>query len=327
MNSKSKTKLSIIALALLVAITITGVGCQDKAEPLLTAPAPGVLSATRVPNMELDVYVYIKQDSPTTLPANMITAPLDMDVESLAIWGVRTGDDFTFGAALTLASASQAATVHSQITPEADIWTALSGSTIYVVQGSGPAAGSLKTAITNNDFKQYDDNQALKALARLPGGGTTKLAGTAVVQPNKELVQYLARNTNPEGLGMINTMLTMARLEVVAAGLYSPRQIDVAGVAAAMKDKGGIFNLDLGMLIVAKSGLPGLLVEPAVKKFLTETEFTERSLGEFSVYQRSWDTGEGQVVPVLVRIEGNYVFAAVSGQESYAETLISGIKK
>jgi len=277
--------------------------------------------------MDLDVYVYVKQDSPTTLPADLIDAPIDIEVESLAIWGVRAGDDFAFGAALTLASASQAATVHSQITPKAATWTTLSGSTIYVVQGSGTAASSLKTAITNNDFKQYDDNQALKALARLPDGGTTKLAGVAIVKPSKELIRYIVKDADPEGLGMINPILTIARLEVVAAGLYSPHQVDVARVAAMTKDNGSVFDLDLGMLIVAKSGLPGFLVEPAVKKLLTEMEFTERSLGEFTLYQRSWDAGEGQAVPVLVRLEGNYVFAAISGQESYAETLISGINR
>ncbi len=327
MNAKSKAKLFITVLVLLMAMPIIGAGCQGKGESLLTAPASGALLATLVPNMDLDVYVYVKQDGPTTLPADLIDAPIDIEVESLAIWGVRAGDDFAFGAALTLASASQAATVHSQITPKAATWAALSGSTIYVVQGSGTAASSLKTAITNNDFKYYDDNQALKALARLPGGGTTKLAGTAVVKPSKELIQYLAEDADPEGLGMINTILTIARLEVVAAGLYSPRQIDVARAAAAMKDNGSILDLDLGMLVVAKSGLPGFLVEPAVKKLLTEMEFTERSLGEFTLYQRSWDAGEGQAVPVLVRIEGNYTFAAISGEESYAETLISGINR
>jgi hypothetical protein len=327
MKIKAKTKLLMIALALVMAIPIATVGCQEREEPQVKAPPAGALSSTLVPNMDLDVYLYIKQGSPTTLPAEMINAPLDIDVEALAIWGVSNEDDFAFGGALALTSASQATKVYSQIKPRSDVWSKLSGSTIFVVQGSGTAAESLKQAISNNDFKYYDDSKGLKAVATLPGGGTNKLAGVAVARPSKALISYIARGGDAEGLGMVNTMLTLVRLEVIAAGLYSPGQIDVARVAIAMEREGGIPNLDLGILVLLKSGLPGFVVEPAVKKFLSEAEFTERSLGELTLYQGSFDTGQGQAIPVLVRIEGNYVFAAISGKESYAQTLITSINK
>lgn len=325
MKDKSKTKLLIIGLALTMAISISVVGCQEKEEPRAKAPSAEALSSTLVPNMDLDVYVYLKQDSPTTLPAEMINAPLDIDVESLAIWGVITEDDFAFGGALTLTSAAQADKVHSQITPQAETWTKLSGSTIYLVQGSGTAAESLKRAISNNDFKYYDDIKALEAVDKLPGGGTTRLAGVAVARPTKALFSYIARGG--EGMGMVNTIMTLAKLEVIAAGVYSPGPIDVARVATVMEREGGIPNLDLGILVLLKSGLPGFIVEPAVKKLLTEADFTERSLGELTLYQGSFDTGEGEPIPVLVRIEGNHVFAAISGKEAYAQTLITSISK
>ena len=310
-----------------MAIPIATVGCQEREEPQVKAPPAGALSSTLVPNMDLDVYVYIKQDSPTTLPADMINAPLDIDVEALAIWGVSTEDDFAFGGALALTDASLAAKIYSQIKPEAETWTKLSGSIIYLVPGSGTAAESLKRAISNNDFKYYDDSKGLKAVATLPGGGTTRLAGVAVARPGKALSSYVARGGDAEGLEMVNTILTLGRLEVIAAGLYSPDQIDVARVAMAMERESGIPNLDLGILVLLKSGLPGFVLEPAVKKILSEAEFTERSLGELTLYQGSFDTGQGQAIPVLVRIEGNYVFAAISGKESYAQTLITSINK
>jgi len=317
----------MIALALVMAIPIATVGCQEGEEPQVKAPPAGALSSTLVPNMDLDVYGYIKQDRPTTLPAEMINAPLDIDVEALAIWGVSTEDDFAFGGALALTDASLAAKVHSQIKPEAETWTKLSGSIIYLVLGSGTAAESLKRAITNNDFKYYDDSKGLKAVATLPDGGTTKLAGVVVAKPSKALISYIAKGRDTEGLGMVNTILAIARLDVIAAGLYSPEQIDVAGLAIAMQRGGGISHLDLGILVLLKSGLPGFVVEPAVEKILTEAEFTKKSLGELTLYQGSFDTQGGQAIPVLVRIEGNHVFAAVSGKESYAQTLITSISK
>ena len=317
----------MIALALVMAIPIATVGCQAQEGPQPSAPAAGALSSTLVPNMNLDVYVYIKQDRPTTLPADMINAPLDIDVEALAIWGVSTEDDFAFGGALALTDASLAAKIYSQIKPRSDVWSKLSGSTIFVVQGSGTAAESLKRAIANNDFKYYDDSKGLRAVATLPDGGTTKLAGVAVAKPSKALINYITKGRATEGLGMVNTILAIARLDVIAAGLYSPEHIDVAKLAIAMEREGAIARLDLGILVLLKSGLPGFVVEPAVEKILTEAEFTKKSLGELTLYQGSFDTQGGQAIPVLVRIEGNHVFAAVSGKESYAQTLITSISK
>jgi len=68
------------------------------------------------------------------------------------------------------------------------------------------------------------------------------------------------------------------------------------------------------------------LVEPALEKFLSESDFTETNLGEITLYKGLWDSGGG-AIPVLVRIEGNCIFAAVAGQESYVETLITSISK
>lgn len=327
MNTKLTRKLLAISLVLLISAAIPLTGCAPEEKPGEEAPPAGALSATRVPNMNLDVCVYIKQERPTTLPAEMINAPFNLDVDSLAIWGVSTEDDFTFGGALTLTSAAQAEQVYAQIKPAANTWTKLSGSTIYLVLVSGSASELLKRAISNNDFKYYDDSQGLTALSKLPGGGTTKLAGVAVAKPSKALINYIARIGKVQDLETVNSMLTMARLQVIAAGLYSPGQIDVAQVAKAMQTAGGISQLDLGIAAMAKSGLPGFIVEPAVKKFLEKAGFIEKSLDGLTLHQGAINTRDGQSFPVLVRIEGNQVFAAISGKESYAQTLITSINK
>ena len=67
-------------------------------------------------------------------------------------------------------------------------------------------------------------------------------------------------------------MLKLVDLKVLAAGLYSPQQIDIARIAAAMESSGNISNLDVCLLILVKSGLPGFLVKPAVGKFLAGQE-------------------------------------------------------
>ncbi|MFC1907057.1 hypothetical protein ACFLW8_03115 [Chloroflexota bacterium] len=327
MKIKTKAKLFVVFLALVIAIPMAAVGCQEAGKPPTEAPAVGNLSSTLVPNMNLDIYVYIKQDRPTSLPSAMINAPVDISVESLAVWGVSTEDDLAFGGALTITEAGQAAEVHSQIKASRGIWSKLSGNIIYVVWGSSTAAESLKRAVTSNDFKYYDDEKGLRAIGALPDGGTTRLAGVAVVKPSKTLIGYIARSTDNKDLGMVNTLVSTARLDVIAAGLHAPDQIDVTRLAGVIESGGDISQLDLGILVLLKSGLPGFIVEPALKKLLTEAEFTERGLGELTVYHRPLDTGGGQAIPLLIRIEDNRIYGVISGSESYAKTLITGINQ
>ena len=325
MNTKLKTKLFILVLCLLIATPITGTGCQEEVRQP-TAPSPSVLSTTLVPDGPLDVYLYAKQSSPTTIPAKMIEVSQDVSLESLAIWGVPAEDDFALGFALTLTSDSEASIVYDEITLEEYGWKKLSGDTIYLVQGSGTAAESLKTTISNNDFKYYDDSESLKAVALLPDGGTTKLAAVALVKPSDALIDFITKAANTEGSDLINIVLNLVNLKVAVSGLYSPNQIDVAEIAEVTDIGGGIHNLDLGLLVLVKSGLPGFIVEFATEKFLTRYQFTESKLDELTVYKGSWDTHDGEAVHVLVRVEGSHLFAAVSGQEAYAETLITSVQ-
>lgn len=325
MNTKLKTKLFILVLCLLIATSITGTGCQEEVRQP-TAPSPSVLSTTLVPDAPLDVYLYAKQSSPTTIPAKMIEVSQDVSLESLAIWGVPAEDDFALGFALTLTSDSEASIVYDEITLEEYGWKKLSGDTIYLVQGSGTAAESLKTTISNNDFKYYDDSESLKAVALLPDGGTTKLAAVALVKPSDALIDFITKAANTEGSDLINIVLNLVNLKVAVSGLYSPNQIDVAEIAEVTDIGGDIHNLDLGLLVLVKSGLPGFIVEFATEKFLTRYQFTESKLDELTVYKGSWDTHDGEAVHVLVRVEGSHLFAAVSGQEAYAETLITSVQ-
>ncbi len=73
------------------------------------------LSATLVPDMDLDVYIYLSQERPTRLSSETAETRTDIDIDSLAVWGVSTEEDFAFGGAITLADAGQAEEVQSKI--------------------------------------------------------------------------------------------------------------------------------------------------------------------------------------------------------------------
>lgn len=325
MNTELRTKLLILVLGLLIVTPIVSLRCQEEVRQP-PASSPSALSSTLVPNMPLDAYLYARHSSPTTIPANLIDATQDINIDSLAVWGVPVEDDFAVGIAIALSINSEASAVYDEITLEEYGWKKLSGNTIYLVRGSGLAAESLKTTISNNDFKYYDDSESLQAAAVLPSGGTTKLVAVALAKPSKAVIDLITKAADTRRADLINIILRLMNLKVVASGLYSPYQIDVAEIAEVIDRGGNIYDLDLGLLVLVKSGLPGFIVKFATEKFLAQYEFTEAKLGELALYKGSWDTNTGEAVHVLVRIEGNHIFAAVSGQESYAETLITSIQ-
>ena len=320
MNTKLTSKLLIPVLVLLIAGSLISTGCQEKrGQP---PPAPSVadlLSATLVPNVPLDIYIYSRQESPTAIPLEIVGVTHPVEVEALALWGITAEEDIAFGAALTLTSTDEASGVYAWIEPEEHVWKMLSGNTVYIVRNlvarPGTAMASLKAAISNNDFKYYDDEKSLKAAATLPNSGTAKLAAVALAEPDAYLTHY------------ISAPLQAARIDVVAAGLYSSGHIDLAKMVEAMRAEDSMPDLDLGMLFVVQSGLPGLVVSPIIKKLLTESEFVEANVGGLTLYKRYETLHGARRTPVLVRVEGNHIFAAVSGQESYAQTLITSVNR
>ncbi len=187
-----------ILLFLLISTSIVAVGCQKEVTPLPATSIHSDLSTTLVPNIDLDIYVYAKQDNPTTVLKSLVGTSFDVVAESLALWGIPTENDFILGGGLTFVSAANATKIHAQISDQVEIWTKLSGRTIYFVQGSGSIAETMKAAISTNNFKQYDNQNALPEIALLPDGGTTKLAAIGIVIPSETLTELIARNITPE---------------------------------------------------------------------------------------------------------------------------------
>ncbi|MFC2046736.1 hypothetical protein ACFLTK_00450 [Chloroflexota bacterium] len=315
-------KMYIMLLVLLATVIIIGVGCNEKETQ--TPLSDIALSSTLVPNTDFDVYIYVKQENPTTVNKDIIGTPLDVTVDSLALWGISNGDYFTLGGGLTFASSTDAANIHNQLPSQGDIWTSLSNLTIYFVKSSGVEVDTLKSVISNDDFKYYDDEKGLLEVSMFPNSGTTKLAAIAIVKPSKTLVKLIARNATPQASGLLDALLTAANLEVITAGLYASEQIDIAERAKDLRIT-SLLESNVGILASVKSGLPGLVVSPIVGKILESAGYVKTNLGELTIYKGSLDTDNGKTMPIMLRVEGNRMFVAISAKELYAETLITNV--
>ena len=325
MNTNLGIKLLILAVVLLIAIPLSNTGCQEEPKQSL-APLPSELRATLVPNTPLDIYLYASQGSPTTIPAEVLNSFHDINIESLAIWGVPSEDDYTFGMSLAFTSKIEASVIYEAIKPEKQVWKKLNDNIIYLVYGSGRAADTLKTAIDSNDFKYYDDEASLETLATLPSGGINKLAAVAILKPSKALLEFIAEISNTQGSDLANMVMNLMNLKVIACGLYSPRQIDIAELAEIMNSGGKAEDLDMGAVVLIKYGLPTIIVEFISNRFLTQYGFREEQLGDLTVYKGFLNIDEEDGVYLAIRLEDNHIFASISGQESYAENLINSIQ-
>jgi hypothetical protein len=302
-------------------------GCQGEMEQFQGLLPSSEFSVLTVPNLALDVYIYAKQKNLTTIPAETINMPHDISVESVAIWGVPGDKNIIVGTGLTFASEEAASEVYRYVEADPTLWTLLRSNNLYSVKGTGSAATKLKNAIKNNDFKNYDNSKLIEAANMLPKSVRAKLISIALAKPSRELINFLGDNISQVNLSQINEILNSAGLELFIAGLYSPNGINISRALKAAKGSGNLYDLNLGLLVAMKSGLPGFLVEPRIKNILEQQGLEQAQAGEFTVYKGYWKNSITASIPVFARVEGNYVFLAISGQESYAETLITSIYK
>ena len=317
---------SIVLILSFLIVPLASAGCTEEKPPPPPASPPLDLARTLVPNTDLDIYLFVRQERPTSIPKDMIQAPDNLQVSSLAVWGVPAENDFTFGGAVTLTNAETATGIHSRIAPENGLWTTLARETIYFVQGSGTAARTLQAAIKGNDFKYYDDEEALREITLLPDAGRTKLAVVGIAKPGPELVRIIASGAGEDAAGMANMLFSLAQIQVVVSGLYAPEQIDIAELSQKVR-QGKLHETTVGVLALVKSGLPGVVVSPAVNKFLEESGYTPLNLGGITVYRGFVQVDRSTRVPLFIRVEDNRIYLALSPQEKYAQLLITSIQK
>jgi hypothetical protein len=284
------------------------------------------LAATLVPDVNLDVYIYIKQLTSTTIPRNLIGLATDIQIDSLAIWGVISHDVYSIGGILNFPGASQAGNLYSQLPQQSNIWTKLAGRSIYVVQGSGVPAENLKKAINDNNFKPYDDSNALGQVAAMPYSNSFKPVAICIVKPSQASINILKQYVDTKTVNTVQSIFTWAKPQIIVVGLYSPETIDIADLDRDINNK-TLPDADLCIVASANSAFPGFILSPIATRLLKYEGFTKIICGDLTEYQASIKIGNNQSIPALLNVSGNRVFATVSGNEPYSQTLMTNINR
>lgn len=323
---KTGKPIFIFLAMILILFSVMSISCFGEVKQY-SALSGDKLSALLVPDTNLELYVYAKQERPTIIPAEVADLPRDVAVNALAIWGLPSDQGMVFGAGLTFASNDDASRIFSELKLENNIWKILKDNRIYVVNGSSTAAESLKSAISNNNFKYYTNGAILDSVSILPRGGSTKLVAIAVAKPSKQVLEFAKSYLTAENYVQMERVMKSLSVEAIIGGFYSPHQINIARVIELFRNKGSISTLEAGTLTIIKSGLPGFVMEPIVKSMLIDYGFKETVRNDFVIYEKVMSFEGENEIPVLLRVEGNYLFIAASGDGSYAQLLLTSVYK
>ena len=181
--SKSARLIIYICLSIIIVlVSVAGTSCKGNTANGVIATT---LGATQVPDLNLDLYLYFNQDSPTAIPKNWLQTQQDIQVESVAVWGIVENDTYSIAGAINFTDTADAATINSLLMSRSDLWVKLVDKTIYLVNGSGNPADSFKNAITDNKFKQYDDQNALSDVSRMPYSASARPLAVGIIKPSQ----------------------------------------------------------------------------------------------------------------------------------------------
>ena len=319
-----KKSLVIGLVTIMLSITIFGVGCTETPTADINAIT---LAETRVPAVNLDIYIYINQNEPTKIPKSLIGVSEDISVASLAIWGtVYNETQYAIAMALTFPSVAEASTIFAQIPVTENSYKKLADRIIYVVNGLEEGPNSLKNAIDNDDFKKYDDKTALAEIARLPSAASALPGLIGIIKPNQAAVNILTQYLDDNTINTFATILNNTKARIITMGLFSTQPLDLADIVQKATDN-ALRETDLGIAITLDSAYPGFVFSPIAGAIIRSLGLAEVKVGELTTYKNEVNVGDNKTIPLYINISGNHMYLAISGKESYAQQILTDIKR
>ena len=70
-----------------------------------------------------------------------------------------------------------------------------------------------------------------------------------------------------------------------------------------------------------------VITGPIASRLLDSNGYTKINVGDLTAYQTSVTAPGGKTIPVLINVDGNQVFVTASAQQSFSQTLLTGIKQ
>ncbi len=311
-----------VSLLVLVLLLTMLAGCKRAPDsPKSTGEIE--VSELVVPDVPLDAFIYLQQEKETRIPVGTMGISQDIEVVSMSVWGVPYEEsDFSFGVAFNFGSEVQAAEVYAGIgSAVGGTWVEHAGKTVFLVNGTGPAAATLRAALQNRKFKTYDDADGLTAAQGLPDGGDSKMVALALVRPSPALLRFVTESNDNDTVTMVTGILGLMRLKMGAVGGYAEHHLDGVQLIASVRG-GSIDDSGLSVIGIVNANLPGVVVGPLVERLLPEQGFRVETSGDEKYFLKAQPISDGGRVYLALMVDGSRLVMAISAEDGRSRELV-----
>lgn len=288
-------------------------GCiLEEAEPLTPPLLPPGFEDSKVPDINLDGYLYIAQENPI-LVGEEFSLPFEANVEQASGCLSPTGSREASWAKIVFSSSDDAQAAYQAIPESQDSWKFCQGSDLFFVYGQGSGAQSLIRATTQDDFILFRHayRSIYKMMDRLPTNPPGNPVGAGFLRPGDNFENWL-RGDYGEATDLefalldLTDTLEKAKIGEIVIGAYSEKDLNMVNWEE-LQESG------LSALLIGKSSYPGLVIS----QVLPRTGLTEESIEDEKIYVATFDSAH-----VATKSVGSYIYISIAPKLEEAKYLL-----
>ncbi|MSQ32926.1 MAG: hypothetical protein EXR60_00675 [Dehalococcoidia bacterium] len=301
----------LIPLLLAISIVAAGCGIGQPAEP---ASFPAGLAEARVPDVELEAFVYIVGPTGGAV-ARELGFSAEVPAGSLSVWLAPWEGELVLGATVELPSEQTARLAAAELGVRTSRALAL-GRQVVVVQGDSTAAAGLAAAIERDGLVAFASRnpQAMEVIQWLPAQTAAPPDVVAYARLSEAVLEHLAQRTGNQELADVAVGIRSARISRAAVAVYAPEGLPLA----TLGDLEQLGDHAAG-IVVAPARLPASVVGTVLRSAAGGLGLQEAALPSGPAFTRSLGSQRLYVANL-----GNKLYISFSPDEARAQALLDG---
>jgi hypothetical protein len=320
---------TLVSIALVFASLLAFAGCEDDVPATGNPALPEGIAETRLPSGEANAFIYIDPPSTAGVPAELLSSDSDtsadeVDLEAEGLEGLMLDLGGDYAVRVRFASSGEAGSaaprIEKLVQDEAHSWTETIDRSVLTGRAAGQWGTDARESWTSGTREavadQFPDFWA--QLRRMPEEPPSPPVAAGFVRNVGDLPNRLFRAAGVEVPGLAEG-LTLVRVSSIVFVAYS------GGLGELPSHLGSslLEDLNTGILAVADSSYPSLVVGQVFDSFVGALGLSEVTLEGETAYYREIDAD----LHLVVMRNGSALFFAVGATREYAEGLVSSVER
>lgn len=310
MRRASLRQVATFAMICVLMACLVPAACAQQ-RPVETALLPIGFDESRVPNVALDGFIYVAQDTP--FPLDWVGAYPPVQRLTLCLHPAASTETAWLQAVFPLFSSAQSA--YQTVPDSADVWKFSRQTSLFVACPNNSLADSLVRATTQDDFVSFRETYSAewKLINQLPSSPPGRPVGAGFLKRTDSMKRWLSDIIQDEkSVTMFTDLLAKAKIETIAVGLYSQSDLSLVG-------KGALEDWGLSLLLVGDSSYPGFIMS-LISPILSSMGMIEDTVSGQKVYGMSLNN-----VYLLLKNIGSRIYVSVAPNSAEAGRLLSSV--